>query len=162
MKKPIVLLIVFACLGLYVYRDEINLTSASAQDAGSELWLEDFQLAQSRARATNRPILILFTGSDWCPPCMNLERNVFSTKHFEQFARENLVLYVADFPRRKRQPPELIATNQRLQQTYRIRGYPTLVLVNAQGRQLDQFGYGGQNANAFVNLLAQKVRGNRS
>jgi len=66
-------------------------------------WLEDFDAAKTIAAAEKKPVLMLFTGSDWCGYCINLENKVLSTKEFEAFAREELVLMMVDFPSGKSQ-----------------------------------------------------------
>ena len=50
--------------------------SASAGDG----WMTDFEAAKVKAKAENKPMLLSFTGSDWCPPCMALKKNVFQKK----------------------------------------------------------------------------------
>ena len=64
-------------------------------------WTKDWDLATQNAKVQDRPILLVFSGSDWCAPCIKLDREVWSTRVFKDFAKENLVLYKADFPRRK-------------------------------------------------------------
>ena len=120
-------------------------------------WLEDVQAAKQAPSADGRPILMLFTGSDWCPPCRNLEETVLSKLEFQQFAEENLVLLVVDFPRRKKQDAEQKRHNFELQQQYGISGYPTLVMTDAEGKTLSKFGYGGQKSGDFVAMLKKKV-----
>src|SRR5947209_17010939 len=77
-------------------------------------WLTDFKKAQEAARTTHKPLLIEFTGSDWCPPCIMLRRDVFSSKQFQEYAAKTFVLLELDFPRRKEQPRELTMQNQEL------------------------------------------------
>lgn len=120
-------------------------------------WIEDDASAAADAKSHNLPTLILFTGSDWCPPCMRLEKEVFSKSAFKSFADEQLVLRKADFPRRKKLPKDIQEANQALARKYGIRGYPTMVLLDANGKKVDQFGYGGQNAAAFVDMLKGKL-----
>jgi protein disulfide-isomerase len=99
-------------------------------------WLTDYQKALALSAEQEKPVLINFTGSDWCPPCQALKRDVFDSKEFQSYARENLVLLELDFPRRKQLPKELAAQNQQLQEEYRIQAFPTLILVDAEGKEL--------------------------
>lgn len=140
MKQTIILLSFFAF-------------TLSTQAAG-DLWLEDFAAAQAQAKKTKRNILIDFTGSDWCPPCKALHRNVLSKKSFEDYAKKNLVLVVADFPRSKPQSKEQKAKNRVLAKKFQIRGYPTVVVLSPDGKVLmKDVGYGGYDADTFVSKL---------
>ncbi len=129
----------------------------AAGGARSAVWHEDLETAKTEASQRNLPILILFTGSDWCPPCMQLEKNVFDQREFKTFADQNLVLLMVDFPRRKTLPARQQAANRALQQEHGIRGYPTMILADAAGKAKDRFGYGGQDAKAFTQMLQGKL-----
>jgi len=120
-------------------------------------WLEDFEDAKTIAAAHKKPILMLFTGSDWCGYCINLENKVLSTKKFKAFAKEELVLMMVDFPARKAQKRSLKKANASLKNVYGVGGYPTMFLVDEKGKELSQFGYGGQSAEAFISLLKGKI-----
>lgn len=120
-------------------------------------WLEDFESAKNIAAAEKKPILMLFTGSDWCPYCVKLEKNVLGTDAFEKFADEELVLMMVDFPRKKGQKRSVKKANAGLKNTYGIRGFPTLVLADAEGKALTKFGYGGQPAEKFIEEMKRKI-----
>ena len=81
---------------------------------GSEGWMTDWEAAKAKSKAENKPILINLTGSDWCGWCIKLEKNVFSTKEFKEFAAKNVILMEADFPKKKEQPAELKKQNAAL------------------------------------------------
>jgi thioredoxin-related protein len=117
-------------------------------------WLTDFSKAKDLAKRENKMILMDFTGSDWCPPCKLLHKNVLSTKVFEDFAQKRLVLVLVDFPRSKPQSPELKAANKELARQFDIEGYPTVIVLDSHGKQLSKdVGYGGATAKAFVAKL---------
>lgn len=120
-------------------------------------WLEDFEAAKKIAAAEKKPILVLFTGSDWCPFCIKLEKNVLDTDTFESFAKEELVRMMVDFPRKKRQKRSLKKANRALQKQYGVRGYPRIVLVDETGKKLSAFGYGGQPADKYVAYIKRKM-----
>ncbi|MDL5054344.1 thioredoxin family protein [Oscillatoria laete-virens NRMC-F 0139] len=103
-----------------------------------EGWLTSEKAAFDQASGMDRPVLILFTGSDWCPPCMMMEKEVFNSQEFKQFAADNLVLLVADFPNAKAQSAEQKSANEELSKKYGIEGFPTMVLVAADGKKLWQ------------------------
>jgi len=120
-------------------------------------WFVDAEKATQAAEASKRPVLMLFTGSDWCGYCINLEDNVLSKSTWESFAKENLVLLKVDFPRRKKLSKSQSRENSELQKKYGIRGFPTLVLVDASGKKINQFGYGGQSPKDFISLVEGKL-----
>lgn len=104
-------------------------------------WLTDFQKAQAEAKAGHKLILLEFTGSDWCIWCIRLEAEVFSQPEFADFAKKNLVLVRADFPRAKPLSAEVRKQNQELAQRYEIGGFPTIVVLNEEGKQVGLLGY---------------------
>ncbi|HUR46374.1 MAG TPA: thioredoxin family protein [Candidatus Saccharimonadales bacterium] len=99
-------------------------------------WLSDYPTALAKARASGKPVLIDFTGSDWCPYCIELKKNALSTGEFESFADQNLILVEVDFPRRKKLPAQQLNANEALARRFGIEGFPTLVLVNGEGKVL--------------------------
>lgn len=99
-------------------------------------WTESFDYAKQRAASQDKIIFALFTGSDWCPPCINLEATVLSNPAFQRAAQEKAILFKADYPRRKAQKPAIASQNQRLAQTYGIRNYPTMLLIDASGSKI--------------------------
>jgi thiol:disulfide interchange protein len=119
--------------------------------AAEDQWLTDFSKAQAQAKAEKKMVLIDFNGSDWCPPCKALRKNVFSTPEFEQFAKQSLVLLDVDFPRNRPQSEEQKKANQALAEKFSIDGYPTVVVLSSDGKELKKkVGYGGQTAKDFV------------
>jgi thioredoxin-related protein len=101
-------------------------------------WLTDFKKAQEEAKATNKLLLIEFTGSDWCPPCRMLQRDVLSTREFQEYAIKNFILLEVDFPRAKPQTAELARQNQMLSERFGIDGFPSIILLNADGKKLGE------------------------
>ncbi len=97
-------------------------------------WEATLQSAIEKATNEQKPILIYFTGSDWCGPCIQLDENLFHTEKFEKFSNENLVLYVADFPRDK----SLVSVenrkiNNELRKKYKQSSFPTILFINEKG-----------------------------
>ncbi len=112
------------------------------QTSAEELtWLTDVWEAQHKAKAGNKLILLNFTGSDWCGWCIKLKKEVFDTPEFVGFARKRLVLVEVDFPMRRELPPLQRQANEALQNHYKVQGYPTLIILDSEGRQLGQMGY---------------------
>lgn len=96
-------------------------------------------------------VLMDFNGSDWCPPCKALRKNVLSSQEFTDFAKKNLVLVDVDFPRHKQLPEEQKKANDALSQKFNIEGFPTVIVLSSEGKQLSKkVGYDGQNAKDFI------------
>ena len=125
-------------------------SACAAAPAKSGKWLDDFTAAKAAAKKEGKPILANFTGSDWCPWCIKLEKEIFSQKAFRDYAGTNLVLFIADFPRQKRLPAKVQKQNERLQTEYKIEGFPTVLLLDADGKVLGQTGYQQGGAEPFV------------
>ncbi|MCS7337444.1 MAG: thioredoxin family protein [Verrucomicrobiae bacterium] len=104
-------------------------------------WLTDVQQALARAKAERKLVLLNFTGSDWCPWCIRLEREVFSKPEFAAYAKTNLVLVLVDFPRSKQLEKKQAEANKALAQQHGIEGLPTLVVLDSDGKRLGAFGY---------------------
>ena len=123
-------------------------------------WLNDYKKAQQEAKASNKFLLLDFTGSDWCGWCKRLEQEILSQSQFENYARENLVLLEVDFPRAKPQSPELRKQNQELAQQYQVEGFPTIVVLNGDGQKLWQYdGYFADGTAAFIAQLEKLRKG---
>ncbi len=115
---------------------------ALLQAGAEELqWLTDLPKAQAQAKKENKLVMLDFTGSDWCGWCIKLNKDVFSKPEFAKYAKENLVLVEVDFPRRKQQTADVKKANQALQEKYGIQGYPTIVVLDADGKKVGDLGY---------------------
>lgn len=89
-------------------------------------WHTDLSKAVKVSNKTKKPMMLFFTGSDWCGWCIRLQKEVFQTPEFIAWAKSNVVLVELDFPRRTPQAPALQAQNAQLQQFFGVRGYPTV------------------------------------
>src|SRR5688572_23307316 len=119
-------------------------------------WMTDLSVAQNRAYAENRLVLINFTGSDWCGWCIKLKNEVFSKPEFLAFAERHLMLVEIDFPRRKPMSPQQRAINEGLSNKYGIEGYPTVILLNSKGDRIGQFGYMAGGPAAFIKAIRRQ------
>ena len=129
----------------------VTVTAAAAEP----VWLTDLDAAKAQGVKENKPVLVDFTGSDWCPPCKALHKNVFESKEFAAVASK-YVLVELDYPRNKPQEPELKAKNAALSKQFGITGFPTVLLIDAKsgavfGRTV---GFGGQSAKEYLDKLA--------
>jgi thioredoxin-related protein len=97
-------------------------------------WTTNYKAALAEAKAENKLVLLDFTGSDWCGYCKLLHQQVFTTQDFKDFADRNYVLVTVDFPQQKQLPDEVKAQNAALQRQFKVNTYPTLIVVNANGK----------------------------
>jgi thioredoxin-related protein len=109
--------------------------------AQAENWNEDFEKVSSQAKTSGKYLLLNFSGSDWCPYCVKLEREVLSHEVFKTFAKENLVYVLIDFPRDKYQSDKRKKENKKLLKQFRVRGFPTLIVLSPDGELLGTTGY---------------------
>lgn len=124
---------------------------ALLQASAAELqWMTDLPKAQEKAKTEKKLVLMDFTGSDWCPWCVKLNKEIFSQPEFVEYAQKNLVPVEIDFPRKKEQSAELKAANQKLQQQYKIEGYPTVIVLDANGKKVGELGYMQGGPKAFI------------
>jgi len=132
------------------------LAAASVGHAGE--WMSDWNAAKEKAAAEKKPILINFTGTDWCGWCIRLEKEVFSKKAFKDYATKNLVLMEVDFPRKKELPAEVQEQNKKLDKEFKIEGYPTIFLLDAEGKKLSEdIGYREGGPEAYVKHLKELI-----
>jgi thioredoxin-related protein len=111
---------------------------ASMALAGTPGWETNWETAKARAKAENKFILINLTGTDWCGWCIKLEKEVFSQKAFKDFASANVVMMEADFPKKKELSAELKIQNAALKKQYLLGGYPTVLLLDAEGKKISE------------------------
>ena len=133
--------------------------AASAWAAESE-WTESFKDAQAASKSSGKPILVNFTGSDWCPYCIAMEKEVFATEAFKKWASANVILMMADFPR-KHQGADLKQQNSALAAQFKITGYPTVIFMDAEGTALGSSGYFPGGPEHWIKS-ADKILGKRS
>jgi thiol-disulfide isomerase/thioredoxin len=118
-------------------------------------WLTDLDAAKAQGVKENKPVLVDFTGSDWCPPCKTLHKIVFESAEFAAAASQ-YVLVELDFPNKKPQTPELKAKNREWQKKYGISSFPTVLLIDAKSGEVfgKTAGFGGQTAKEYLEKLA--------
>ena len=134
---------------------------AVAQDQEQDLWIQDFAAAKARAKAEKKDLLVDFTGSDWCGWCIKLDDEVFGKEAFQAEAPKHFVLVKLDYPRDKSiLTEEIIAQNAALQATYAIQGFPTILLMTADGDVYGQTGYQEGGPEPYNKMLAEmKAKG---
>ncbi|MCI7005056.1 MAG: thioredoxin family protein [Akkermansia muciniphila] len=116
-------------------------------------WMTDFDAAKARAAKEGKAVLIDFTGSDWCGYCIKLRRDVFDKDDFTVYAKDKFVLLEIDQPHKIKMPPEKLAANRKLAESYGVDGYPTVLVVDSEGILMGGFcGYPG-SADEVQDLL---------
>jgi len=109
--------------------------------ASGKEWLTDFEAAKKEAVKKNLPILVNFSGSDWCRWCIKLDEEVFSKKAFKDYVKDNFVLLLLDFPRMSKQSDKLKKQNDKLAKKYKIPGFPTVLILDKEGKVLNASTY---------------------
>ncbi len=104
-------------------------------------WETGWTATSAAAKVTQRPILADFTGSDWCPPCIALKKEIFDTPEFKTWAEKRVVLMKVDFPIKQKLPEELAKENEALLNKHQVEGFPTVLLLDAEGRELGRLTY---------------------
>lgn len=132
--------------------------SVNAQKETGLTWYTDMTLATEAAVVAEKPLLLFFTGSDWCGWCHRLQREVFNTTQFNSWASTDVILVELDFPRNKVLPQNIMEQNQLLQQQFAVQGYPTVWFVNVTKEDnkynmvpLNQTGYLAGGADVWIN-----------
>jgi thioredoxin-related protein len=120
-------------------------------------WQTDYAAAQSAATQQNKYILLDFTGSDWCPYCIKMDKEVFAKPAFSTFADQKLILVKLDFPRKANQSAAEKSQNEELAKKYSIEGFPTYVLLDPSGKEVRrQVGYLEGGPQAFISWAQVK------
>jgi len=134
-----------------------TLKAARPMEDPGATWIEDFEVAKAKASYHKKDLLVDFTGSDWCQWCWRLSEEVFDLEKFQTDAPKNFVLVKLDYPRKEetKQDPAIKAQNEKLITEYPIGGYPTVYLMDAQGRPYAQTGYQRGGPEAYVKDLAR-------
>jgi len=116
-------------------------------------WLTDYKQAQEQAKTSKKLVLMNFTGSDWCGWCIRLNREVFTKPEFQEYAHQKLILLEVDFPRARQLPAAEKSQNEQLAQKYQIRGFPTIVVLDGEGKMIGELGYTPGGPSAFIAAL---------
>jgi len=127
---------------------------APADYDGPAVWETDYGTAMDQARARRCRVLILFTGSDWCPWCKKMDAEVYSQPEFARYSHEKLVLLKLDYPEHTPQSDELKAQNAEMKDRYGVRGFPQAVVVDMGGKILTRIkGYQSGGPSRFIQMM---------
>ncbi|MES2063400.1 MAG: thioredoxin family protein [Bacteroidota bacterium] len=124
-------------------------------------WSGDFNQAQKEAQKTHKLIVINFSGSDWCGPCIRTRKEILETSTFENYASDHLVLVRADFPRQKKNqlPKDQVKRNETLADKYNPDGeFPLTLLVDENGKVLKKWeGFPNVTPEVFVAQITEST-----
>lgn len=132
--------------------------SSSAQTALTPAWTSDLSAALAQAKTNQQPVLAVFSGSDWCKPCMMLKQEVFDQPEFAQYAQGKFVLARFDFPRNKKNrldPAQTKRNEEAAAQINKEGVFPAVVLLSPEGKVLARTGYRPGGATAYDAYLSQ-------
>lgn len=117
----------------------VSVSATMAQE-----WQTDINVAKEIASKESKPIILVFQGSDWCAPCIKLDREIWSTETFKKYAKDNYVMLKADFPRRKKNilSEKQTKANALLAEKYNKQGFfPFVVVLDSNGQVLGESSY---------------------
>ncbi|MCL5246830.1 thioredoxin family protein [Cellulophaga sp. 20_2_10] len=129
---------------------------ASVATVSAQEWQTDFVKAKAIAAKESKPIILVFQGSDWCAPCIKLDREIWSTEKFKKYAGEHYVMLQADFPRRKNNALSDTQTkaNAALAEKYNKQGYfPFVVVLDSKGKVLGETSYKKTTSENYIKEL---------
>jgi protein disulfide-isomerase len=126
---------------------------APSAPPGKAFWTTDHRAALAVAKEQNKKVFMFFTGSDWCIWCKRLQAEVLSTPEFARYAADNLILLELDFPNSKPQSSAVKNQNATLARRYSIQGYPTVVVLDPNGKTIGQLGYQEGGPAPFIKRL---------
>jgi len=133
----------------------LALTTTFATASGDG-WMTDFAAAKKKAASEKKDLLVDFTGSDWCGWCMKLNKEVFQHDAFKKGVADKFVLVEIDFPRDKsKQSDALQKQNAELQKSYQVAGFPTILLMDSQGRPFANTGYRAGGPEKYLEHLKE-------
>lgn len=137
-------ILLFTCLCL-------TMISVNAQE-----WVTEITKAKTLAAKENKTIILVFQGSDWCAPCIKLDKEIWHTEEFQTYAKDHFIMLKADFPKRKNNAlsAEQQAHNNQLAETYNKSGYfPYVVVLDSEGNSLGSTGYKKTTPSAYIEML---------
>lgn len=151
-QKTLILLTAFLLVSVF----------ASAENSKSTVqikWFSNLEDALAEAEISQLPIFIDFTGSDWCGWCFKLEEEVFSKQDFINYVSENLIMVKLDYPKRIEQTFETKQYNNEIASKFGIRGFPTILLLDENGKEISRTGYQPGGAMNYISHIKSLLKG---
>jgi thioredoxin-related protein len=127
----------------------------------SQDWKTNFELVKKEAASQSKPVVLVFSGSDWCAPCIKLDKSIWQSAEFKEYAASNLILERADFPKKKQNQldPNLQKQNDGLAERYNKEGvFPLVVVLDSKGTVLGKASYKNVSPNEYIALLNSFIK----
>ncbi|MDP1836661.1 MAG: thioredoxin family protein [Chlamydiales bacterium] len=158
MRKLSAILLASLLMGNIAFAAENGASSSQAPSAASEIqWYANFDEATKVAEANGLPLVLFFTGSDWCTWCTKLEEEALHKADFASRTADKFVFVKLDFPMHHPLEPRLASQNQQLKKKYNISGFPSIVVVDAKGNRIGSSGYRQGGASRYADHLLAMV-----
>ena len=131
---------------LAVFFAAVSMGQAEAQIAHAPTnvgWERSINHAIDQSESSGKPIMLVFSGSDWCSYCQRLEHEVLQTPEFKTWSSNNVIKVMVDFPQYYNLSADVARQNQRLKQYFEkhLRGYPTVLMITSDGSIIGRTGY---------------------
>ena len=127
----------------------------------SQEWQTNFEEAKKIATEQDKNVVIVFSGSDWCAPCIKLDKNIWQSEAFKKEAKEEWVLVKANFPRKKANelPKEQTEHNRKLAEKYNVEGsFPLVVVLDKNGKVLGKMGFKNVSPEEYIKMIQKKKK----
>ncbi len=121
-------------------------------------WVTDYAMGMDQAKRENKPVFLYFTGSDWCGWCKKLDQEALSQPAFAQSIGNQFVFIKLDFPMNRNSNDSLMQQNTKLKQQYGVTGFPTVILLDAQGTFIAETGYRSGGGEAYATYIKQLIQ----
>ena len=131
------------------------------QGASAQEWKTNLEEAFQEAKATEKCVLLVFSGSDWCAPCIKMEREVWNSEQFKSYAKDHSIMVKADFPKRKKNQLSAAQTaaNNKLAEQYNSNGiFPLVVVFNSQGKVVGKLTYEKMEIASYIAKINQMLK----
>ncbi len=128
----------------------------------AQTFVHNFEEAKTKANTESKIVMMIFSGSDWCKPCIELHETIIKDQPFQHFGKDNLVLLELDFPYKKKNQlsKEQQAHNEQLADRYNPQGvFPLLLLVNENGKVMHKMGFDNRlTSDNYVQVLQKAIK----
>lgn len=135
-----------------------QVSQAPAATVSQINWYTNYAQAVQDASKTHKPILMFFTGSDWCGWCKKMQQEIFSSPDFASQVGSSFVFVEIDFPMNQQLPPDQAQQNTQLKQKYGVTGYPTVIILDSNENFIAETGYRPGGGKAYADYLKQLLQ----
>ncbi|PID28513.1 MAG: hypothetical protein CR982_04310 [Candidatus Cloacimonadota bacterium] len=167
MKKITMICFIMACLLMFSCENKKAETKNSNDTKSKEVkseqkegvkWLINYDKAIELSKKEKKHIFVDFTGSDWCGWCIKLKEEVFSKKSFADYLEKNFIPLELDFPNKKKQSEEIKKQNGELAKKYEIKGFPTILILDEEGKVIAKTGYQQGGPEKYIEHIKELLK----